>query len=207
MAKTKLLRYNCKNVKYAIKKGETYGEVLDLAFVDSISLEPQYDEAKIYGDGEVIAIIPNDKGLVGKLKVLSINEDFEIACGRLMKLEGGSIASVQQRLAEEFAIYFEVDALDETGKIMTIKNWLLGVSTGKPAETFNQNTDAPQINLYEYDLTIMGELLKNGQEVAIDPTTGNTVKVYQMKSAPTAKDYATFDKTVPTPTAPTQKLN
>lgn len=200
MAKTKLLRYNVKNVKYAIKKNENeYGEVKDLSYVDSISLEPQYEETKVYGDGEIIGVIPNDKGLSGKLKVININEEYEKDCGRLLDIKNG-LASIQQRKTTEQAIYFEVDATTPEGKIQTIKNWLFGVTTGKPSETFDQTKDAPTINNYEYNLTIKGELLKDGLDLHIDKSTGNVVKVYWIKSAPTSEGYADFEKTVPTPT-------
>lgn len=197
--KTKLLRYNVKNVKYAIKENNKYGEVKDLSYVDSISLEPQYEETKVYGDGEIIGVIPNDKGLSGKLKVININEEYEKDCGRLLGIKNGT-ASIQQRKATEQAIYFEVDATTEDGKIETIKNWIYGVTTGKPSETFDQTKDAPTINQYEYNLTIKGELLRSGLDLYIDKATGNTVKVYWLKSAPTSDGYATFEKAVPTPT-------
>ena len=197
--KTKLLRYNVKNVKYAIKENNKYGEVKDLSYVDSISLEPQYEETKVYGDGEIIGVIPNDKGLSGKLKVININEEYEKDCGRLLGIKNGT-ASIQQRKATEQAIYFEVDATTEDGKIETIKNWIYGVTTGKPSETFDQTKDAPTINQYEYNLTIKGDLLRSGLDLYIDKATGNTVKVYWLKSAPTSDGYAEFEKTVPTPT-------
>ena len=198
--KTKLLRYNVKNVKYSIKKNDTeYGEVKDLAYADSISLEAQYEESTIYGDGEIIAVIPNDKGLKGKLKTININEQYEVDCGRLLPIDNG-LASIQQRKTTEQAIYFEVDATTSGGKIQTIKNWIYGVTTTKPNEAFNQSKGAPTINQYEYNLTVKGEILKEADgNIHIDKTTGNTVKVYWIKSAPGANGYETFHENVPTP--------
>lgn len=201
MAKTKLLRYNVKNVKYAIRNSETgYGEVKDLSYVDSISLEPQYEETKVYGDGEIIGVIPNDKGLQGKLKVININEEYEKDCGRLLEIQNGT-ASIQQRKTTEQAIYFEVDATTPDGRIETIKNWLFGVTTGKPSESFDQTKDAPTINNYEYNLTIKGDILRSNtqKDIYIDKTTGNVVKVYWLKSGPSSEGYATFGNNVPTP--------
>lgn len=66
MAKNKLIKFNIKNVKYAVKNdlGE-YGEPKDLAYANSLSLEADYNEQKIFGDGQIIGILADDKGKTG----------------------------------------------------------------------------------------------------------------------------------------------
>lgn len=200
MAKTKLIRFNVKNVKYAPWDGNKYSAIQDLAYANSISLEADYSETKLYGDGEVIGILADDKGKTGTLSVVNINEQYEIDCGRAMKITGG-LADVQQRKNIEHALYYEIEAINELGKTITIKNWLFGVFSGKANETYEQTKEDPTINNYEYSLNILGTdlLKKGGLEKYID-ATGNTVKVYRLTALPTDAGYATFGNTVPKPT-------
>lgn len=205
MAKTKLFKFNIKNVKYAIKDGTlgTFGTPTDLAYADSISLEADYEETKLYGDGQILAVLADDKGKTGSLSVVNIEKQYEIDMKRSIEIDGG-LAEVQQRSSVDHAIYFEVDALSD-GTAITIKRWLYGVTTGKASESYNQTTDNPTINTYEYPLTILGVNLKKstGSEDFVDEN-GNTVKVFSVTSFPEDEGYATFGSTVPIPKAKTE---
>ena len=201
MAKSKLIKFNIKNVKYATKEElGTYSAPVDLAYANSLALEADYNEQKIYGDGQVIGILSDDKGKTGTLSVVDLNSDYEIACGRMMLVDGG-IADIQQHASIEHAIYYEVDALKD-GKPFTIKSWLFGCVTGKANESYQQTQDDPTVNTYNYPLTVMGVNLKasTGTEDYIDDN-GNTVKVTRITSLPEDTGYATFGASVPTPKA------
>lgn len=199
MAKTKMFKFNIKNVKYAVKgTGGTYGTPKDLAYASSISLEANYDETNLYGDGQILAVLGDDKGKTGTLAVTNIEKEYEIDMKRSMEINGG-LAEIQQRSSVEHAIYFEVDALED-GKSITIKNWLLNATTGKASETYNQTEDNPTINTYEYSLTVLGVNLKDSAGTAdYKDENGNTVKVFRVTSFPGDTGYATFENTVPTP--------
>lgn len=199
MAKTKLFRFNVKNVMYAIKgEGGTYESPVDLAYAKNISLEANYSETNLYGDGEILAVLGNDKGKTGTLSVTSINDEYEIAMQRAMKINGG-LADVQQRSSVEHALYFETDALKD-GQSITIKSWLFGVTTGKASESYAQTEDNPTINGYDYSLTILGTNLKDKMGTAdYYDKNGNSVKVYRMTSFPGDEGYETFEESVPTP--------
>lgn len=200
MGKTKLFKFNIKNVKYAIKDDtlDTFGAPKDLAYADSISLEADYEETKLYGDGQILAVLADDKGKTGSLSVINIEKHYEIDMKRSLEIDGG-LAEVQQRSSVDHAIYFEVDALSN-GTAITIKRWLFGVTTGKASEAYNQTTDSPTINNYEYPLTILGVNLQAGTGSAdyVDEN-GNTVKVFSMTSFPEDTGYSTFGNAVPVP--------
>ena len=199
MAKTKMFKFNVKNVKYAVP-GElgAYSAPEDLAYANSISLEADYEETKLFGDGQILAILGDDKGKTGTLSVTNIEKDYEIAMKRALEIEGG-LADIQQRSSVEHAIYFEVDAI-ENGVGKTIKRWVFGVTTGKASETYDQTQDSPTVNTYDYPLTVLGVNLKNslGTEDYHDEN-GNTLKVFYMTSFPGDTGYDTFEDGVPTP--------
>ncbi len=91
MAKSKVLLFNVKNLKYATKTLGVYGTPVDLAYAKQVTLEADYSETTIYGDGEKLAVIPNDKGKKGSIIVTAIDSVYEIACGRAMTISGGQI--------------------------------------------------------------------------------------------------------------------
>lgn len=199
MAKTKMFKFNIKNVKYAVKgEGGTYESPKDLAYANSISLEANYDETNLYGDGQILAVLGDDKGKTGTLSVTNIEKEYEIDMKRSMEVDKG-LAEIQQRSSVEHAIYFEVDALLD-GKSITIKNWLLNVTTGKASESYNQTQDNPTINTYDYSLTVLGVNLKasTGSSEYKDEN-GNTIKVFRITAYPGDTGYDTFDASVPEP--------
>lgn len=198
MAKRKMVKFNIKNLKYAIKTDEdTYDVPKDLAYASALSLETDYDESYLYGDGQKIAVLTDDKGRTGELTVINIEEEYEIDMGRMMKVEGGT-AEIQQLKSIEHAIYYEVEALKD-GERLTIKNWLYGCRTGKASETYNQTEDDPTVNTYGYPLTVLGINLKEGLEDYVD-NDGNTIKAFRVTAYPDDIGYATFGDSVPTPT-------
>lgn len=198
MGKSKLFKFNVKNVKYAVPALGVYGAVKDLAYANSISLEADYNEIKLYGDGEILAVLGDDKGKTGTLSVTTIEKDYEVDMKRSMEAQTG-LAEIQQRGSVEHAIYFETDAVKD-GVAFTIKRWLFGVSTGKASETYNQTTDDPTINNYDYPLTILGTNLKKatGDDNYVE-ANGNTIRVFSLTAFPEDTDFATFGATVPIP--------
>lgn len=200
MAKTKMFKFNVKNVKYSLPANGVYGSPKDLAYANSISLEADYDETKLFGDGQILAILGDDKGKTGTLSVTNIEKDYEIDMKRALEVQGG-LADIQQRSSVEHAIYFEVDAIED-GVGKTIKRWMFGVTTGKASETYEQTTDSPTINTYDYPLTVLGTNLKDslGEDDYTDEN-GNTIKVFYLTSFPGDAGYETFGDTVPTPKA------
>lgn len=198
MSKTKMFKFSIKNLKYALRSGDnTYDTVKDLAYANSISLEADFDETALYGDGQKLAVLADDKGKTGTLSVTNIEEGYEVDMGRAMRLSSG-LADVQQIAAVRHALYFETDAIDNDGKAVTIKNWLLNCTSGKASESYQQTTDNPTINNYDYSLVVMGEMIKNAAGTAdyVD-ANGNTRLAYRISCFPGDAGYDTFGATVP----------
>lgn len=198
MAKTKMFKFNVKNVKYAVPSNGVFGTPKDLAYANSISLEADYEETKLFGDGQILAILGDDKGKTGTLSVTNIEKEYEIDMKRALEVAGG-LADIQQRSSVEHAIYFEVDAIED-GVGKTIKRWVFGVTTGKASESYEQTQDNPTINTYDYPLTVLGVNLKDedGLEDYKDEN-GNTLKVFYLTAFPGDAGYDTFEDEVPVP--------
>jgi hypothetical protein len=203
MPKPTHLAFNVKNVKFAVETtpgSGTWGAPQDLALADALTLEADYSEQVIYGDGKPQAVIADDRGMTGNLITTAINPTYEIAMKRALEIEGG-LADVQQSGTVKHCLYYEVEVQDTSG-IKTIKAWLFGVYSGKPSETYNQTKEDPTINFYEHSLKIHGTKLQNalGTDDYVD-ANGNTLIVTRLVAWPEDTGYATFGDTVPTPTA------
>lgn len=199
MAKKKMVKFNVKNVKYALPDGsDGWDEPKDLAYASSISLEDEAEEQRFYGDGRILATVINDRGLSGALNVVDISDEYEEDMDRAKEISSG-LATIQQRKFVKHALYYEVEAVEDDEQI-TIKNWLYGVKSGRPAETYDQTEDSINSNTYEYPLTILGTPLLNddGSEEAKDDN-GNTIQVYRVTKFPDDTDYDTFEDEVPEP--------
>ena len=196
-----LVKFNIKNAKYALMVDGT-GEYVPLGYSDSISLEANYSEKSIYGDGKIIKILPNDKGKTGSLTLLNIDEAYEIAMKRRMKTASGT-AEIKQYAAVEHALYFEFEYMEEDGDIKTGKTQLFGVTSGRPSETFNQTTEDVNPNNVSLSLTIKGTALMNsdGSKAYVDEN-GNAVHVWQETCLPGETGYEDYGKSYSAPKVP-----
>jgi len=196
MAKKNLFKFNVKNLKYSFATLGTYETPVPLAYANSLALEADYDETILYGDGQKLAILADDKGKTGTLSVTNIEDEYEIACGRAMLVQGG-IGDIQQLESKEHALYYETEGILD-GKRITIKNWLFGCITGKAGENYEQTTDNPTVNNFDYPLTVLGTLLQDSAGTAdyVDEN-GNTIKCFRITSYPEDSGYDTFGDAVP----------
>ena len=202
MAKDKLIRFGVKNGKYAVLSSGSYGTIKDLPYLESITLEADYDELDIFGDNEILDTISDDKGKTGTLEAVNINDEYEIDMKRKLVLENGSTADIQQRASVVHAIYFETDGRKE-GVPQVIKVWLFGCVTGKPSEKYNQTKEDPTINTVSHSLKVRGTKLQvtAGTSDYTDEN-GQTYLVWYLASKPDDDDYETFGATVPVPKYP-----
>ena len=60
MAKKKMFKFNVKNVKFSFATAGVYAAPADLAYASALTLEADYNETKLYGDGEILGIIGDD---------------------------------------------------------------------------------------------------------------------------------------------------
>lgn len=201
MAGKNLLKFNAQNGKYALL-GES-ATIKSIGKLDSVSLEADYSEQKIYGDGYVIDTIPSDKGLTGALATTLLNDEYEIDMGRKIELATG-LADIKQLDSIPHNIYFEIFAREiegaNKGKNQVVKVWLLNVTTGKPGETFKQNEDGITVTTYENSLTVLGVPVKAATgEANYRDANGNEVYATKVVCYPDMVGYATFGDSVPVP--------
>lgn len=192
-----LVEFNVKNGKY--KTGS--GTVKSLAWLTRVSLEADVGETVVFGDGEEVLTLQNDKGYNVTLGMTAPDADFEKDNGITDALTGGT-AAVQRLINPENAIYFETEFTEADGTTKTKKAWLFGVRVSKPSVSYDQNTDAPNVSNVEYAGKVRGTYKKatGGSEDYIDPATGNKQKVFRLSAIPTDTGYATFGDAVPVPT-------
>ena len=202
MPNTTLLRFNIKNAKYALKKETGYDTPVAFGFADSISLEADYSEKVIYGDGRKVLPIPSDKGKKGSLALLTLDEAYEIAMKRKMKTANG-VAEIKQLASIEHAIYFEFDYYESDGELKTGKTILYGVTSGRASETYNQTTEDINNNTISYPLVIKGVAMKasSGTDMYRDEN-GNVIYAWQETCIPGETGYEDFGKTITDPKAP-----
>jgi len=192
-----LVEFNAKNGQY--KTGA--GTLKSLTWLTKVALEADVGESVIFGDGEEVLTLQNDKGYSITLGMTAPDTDFEKDNGISEEITGG-IASIQRQTRPENAIYFETNFAGDDGTTKTKKVWLFGVTVSKPSITFDQTTDSPNASTVEYSGKVRGTNLKatGGATDYIDSTTGNTKKVFRLSAVPTDTGYSTFDASVPVPT-------
>lgn len=200
----KYLKFNIKNVKYALPDasgGYMTADIKSMGGAANMSLERIYSEQEIYADGQVMYILPSDKGLSGTLGLVTLDDDYEIAMGRLMEVDGG-LVNIQQLTSKPHAIYFETDGISEDKERITLKHWLFNVTTGAPAENYEQDTENINPQNISLSLKILGVNLKSntGEDDYVDEN-GNFLVVTKYTKAPTDAGYTTFGESVPSPKA------
>lgn len=201
-AKKTLVRFNVQNIKYAVLNEGTYGAPTAYGSAIKMALEANSAVKYIFGDGRRICAIVNDKGKTGAMTTNNVSDDYEIAMGRKIKTSNG-LAEVKQQRVVTHAVYFETCGMDSEGGMPIAKTWLYGVTSSRPSESFDQNTDDINESSFETPLEISGtNMLANDGTVYKDPVTGCDVVVWQMTVTPDDAEYATFGDSVVLPAMP-----
>lgn len=192
-----LKEYNVKNGQYALADGEPKS----LTWLTKVALDADFGEQSIYGDGEEVLVLQNDKGYTGTLSMTAPDSEFEKDLGIIEELDNG-VAHVQRVSNPKVSIYFEAYFIGADGIQKTKKVWLFGVNVSKPSTTLDQNTDNPNFGDTEYAITIRGVNKKDnaGTSDYVD-ANGNTQKVYRLSSIPTDTGFTDFEDSVPVPKA------
>ena len=198
--KKTLVRFNVQNIKYAVLNNGTYGDPVEYGTAIKMALEANSDTKKIFGDGRVICLIVNDKGKTGTMTTNNVSDDYEIAMGRKIKTASG-IADIQQLKVVTHAIYFETCGLDEDGGMPLAKTWLYGVTSSRPSESFDQNTDDINESSFDTPLEIKGTnlLATDGKTNYKDQATGREVLAWQLTVYPGDPEFDTFGNAVVMP--------
>ena len=202
--KKTLVRFNVQNIKYATKKADgSYDAPIAYGSAKKMALQAESSTKDIFGDGKRICSIINEKGKTGTMTTNNVSDDYEIAMKRKIRAKNG-LAEIKQQEIVGHAIYFETCGYEEDGGMPIAKTWLYGVSSSRPAESFDQNTD--DINESSFDTALKMDgipmLDGTGKKVYTDPKTGREVIVWQMTVVPGDADYETFGDAVVLPQMP-----
>lgn len=197
-----LVRFNVQNIKYAVLGEDgNYTTPVPYGTATKMALESDSSVKKIFGDGRRICSIVNDKGKTGTMTTNNVNDEYEIAMGRKLRTKNG-LAEIKQRKNVVHAIYFETCGYDEDGGMPIAKTWLYGVTSSRPSESFDQNTDDINESTFDTALEIGGVALKGANGATFKDDKGNDVYVWQMTAAPADEDYETYGDKVVLPTMP-----
>jgi hypothetical protein len=192
-----LVRFNVQNVKYSVPTNGTYGNFVAYGTATKMALQADSAVKKIYGDGRRICAIVNEKQKTGTLTTNNVSDAYEVAMGRKIATAQG-LAEIKQRKNVEHVIYFETCGVGEDGTYPIAKTMLYGVTSLRPAESFDQTTDDINESTFETALEMAGVTLKENDGTTVyKDDKGNDVVVWQMTLTPDDADYDTFGTTVP----------
>lgn len=200
---TVLVRFNVQNIKYAVPDATAengWGKPVAYGTATKMALESDTSVKKIYGDGRRICSIVNDKGKTGTMSTNNVSDEYEIAMGRKMRLKNG-LADIKQQKNVVHCIYFETCGIDADGGRPVAKTWLYSVTSTRPSESFDQNTDDINESTFDTPLEMEGVVLKRADGTAYKDEKGNVVLVWQMTVTPDDEGYDTFGDAVVLPVA------
>lgn len=198
--KKKMLRCNIANVKYAVKNGDSWGDFVEYGPSAKLAIQAESSSTPIYGDGEVIMTLVREKNKTATLTTLNICDSYEIAMGRKMQVDQG-VVDIAQSKSVEHVIYFETQGVYEDGETYVAKTMLYGVTSTRPAETYDQNTDEKNMSSFDTNMSIKGIKLKKASGGGnFKDANGNEVIVWNLTVEPNASDYDSFGSAVVEPT-------
>lgn len=205
MENSKMLKFGISNVKFALPDEATgsyaSASIQSLGESANLSIEPQFNEQPVYADGQIAYVLASDQGLNASLGLVTINDDYEIAMGRKMKITGG-LADIAQKASVTHAIYFESNGVYKSGNRFVIKTWMFGVTSSKPTESYEQNTENVNPQNFSMSLKVLGtDLMDNAGSSVYTDEDGNTIRIWKLVAIPGDTGYETFGESVPTPTA------
>jgi len=198
-----LVRFNIQNIKYATMDAQgKYNTPVSYGTAIKMALEANSSIKDIFGDGRRICSIVNDKGKTGTMTTNNISDDYEVAMGRKIVTAVG-LADIQQRKNVVHAIYFETSGLKGDGSMPLSKTWLFGVTSSRPSESYDQNTDDVNESSFDTPLVISGTNLLKADDTKFVDDKGNEVLVWQLTVTPDDENFATFGDAVVLPKMPT----
>lgn len=202
MNNTTLVRFNVQNIKYATPTGDgAFNAPVDYGTAIKMALQADSSIKKIFGDGRRICSIVNDKGKTGTMTTNNVSDDYEVSMGRKIQTANG-LAEIKQRKNVVHAIYFETCGYKDDGSMPIAKTWLYGVTSSRPAESFDQNTDDINESSFDTPLEMCGTPLKDAKGEIYKDDKGNEVIVWQQTVTPDDDGYDTYGDAVVLPVMP-----
>ena len=198
--KKNLIRFNVRNVKYALPDGNGgFLPFVSMGTSTKLALEVDSSTKDIYGDGRRIIHYVNEKGKTGTLTQNNICDEYEIAMGRKIKTAKG-LADIKPTKSVSHVLYFEIEQMDGDNAISIAKTMLYGVTSSRPSEDYDQTTDDLNESSFELPLVIDGTPLLAADGKVYKDEKGNDARVWQLTATPDDPDYDTFGDEVILPT-------
>lgn len=194
-----LIRFNIKNVKYAFPATDGgFTDFAPMGTASKLAIETDASEKSIYGDGKRIIHYNNEKGKTGTVSLNTICNEYEIACGRKKRLDVG-LADIKPTKNVPHVLYYEICEMNGENEISVAKGMLYGVTSTRPAESYDQTTDDINESSFDLPLVIDGTPLLAADGSVYKDAKGNEVSVWGVIVTPDMDGYADFGKEVVLP--------
>lgn len=170
------VKYNLKNVHYALLNADatgnvTYGTPIPIPGAVSISLDANGEPSNFYADGYAYYTISNNMGYEGDLEIAMVPESFRVDVLKEKLDDNKVLIEDANAETENFALLFEFD-----GDVRKIRHVFYKCAASRPRVESQTNEDEIKVNTET--LSLKATPLANGY---VKAKTGDdtTEKVYQ----------------------------
>lgn len=170
------VKYNLKNVHYALLNTDTagnvtYGTPIPIPGAVSISLDVNGEPGNFYADGYAYYTISNNMGYEGDLEIAMVPESFRVDVLKEKLDDNKVLIEDANAETENFALLFEFD-----GDVRKIRHVFYKCAASRPGVESQTNEDEIKVNTET--LSLKATPLANGY---VKAKTGDdtTEKVYQ----------------------------
>lgn len=135
------VKFNIKNVHYAVKNTEGYDTPKALPGAVSISLEQQGEISTFYADGVKYYVSASNGGYEGDLEIALVSDEFRIDVLGEEKDANGVLIETSKSNTVEFALGFQID-----GDLCPTLFWFYDCTATRPSvnSQTNEDTISPQ---------------------------------------------------------------
>lgn len=128
------VKFNIKNVHYAVKTEEGYATPVAIPGAVSISLEPQGEHEPFYADGIEYYIASSNSGYEGDLEVALIPDQFRKDVLKEVEDENKVLIENTDVEPAKFALGFDIDGNEKTTKF-----WFFNCTATRPGTNAQTN--------------------------------------------------------------------
>lgn len=130
------VKFNIKNVHYALKTDTGYETPKQIPGAISISLEAQGELSAFYADGIKYYVSSSNNGYEGDLEIALIPDEFRIDIFGEEKDDNSVLVENVNTESVEFALGFDID-----GDVKTTRFWFYNCTATRPSTESSTNED------------------------------------------------------------------
>ncbi len=144
------VKFNIKNVHYALKTedGTGYGVPVAVPGAVSVSLEAKGDLSPFYADGIVYYVTSSNGGYEGDLEMALIPDQFRLDVLKEEKDDNSVLVENANAQTKEFALGFDID-----GDIRPTRFWFLNCTATRPSTESSTTEDSKEPTTDKISLT------------------------------------------------------